>query len=77
MPNDDHSHNHPHKYDGIESSELKEYISHNIKHLEDHIKSFNKLQNKIENKHAIKSLKNAITHLEKGAEELKHLLHHI
>ncbi|NVM52117.1 MAG: hypothetical protein HWN66_00350 [Candidatus Helarchaeota archaeon] len=75
--NHKHPPDHSHPHTSIESTELKEYIEHNIRHLKDHINSFNKLQAKIVDKHAVKSLKNAINHLEKGAEELKHLLQHI
>ncbi|MHA1130263.1 MAG: hypothetical protein ACTSQI_08095 [Candidatus Helarchaeota archaeon] len=77
----------PHEHDGetphthstvqVSSDELKEYVQHNIKHLEDHIKSFSKLRNKITDKHALKSLSNAINHLEQGIKELTHLLHHL
>lgn len=74
--NDPHQ-NHDHEHVQIESAELKEYIMHNIKHLEEHVKSFKKLFDKIEDKHAIQALKNAITHLQKGLDELNHLFHHI
>jgi predicted nucleic acid-binding Zn-ribbon protein len=76
-----HEHNGetPHTHGDVQvgSEELKEYIQHNIRHLEDHINSFNKLQSKIEDKHALKSLKHAVSHLENGIKELKHLLHHL
>jgi len=68
---------HTHTSEHDNTNELKQYLQHNLKHLEDHIKSFSKLQGKIEDTHALESLKAAINHLQKGADELKHILHHL
>jgi len=72
-----HDHSHPHPKINLNSTELRQYLEQNIRHLEEHIKSFTKLQQKIKDNHAIKSLEKAISYLKKGSEELKHTLAHL
>ncbi len=72
-----HAKNHDHEHTEIAASELKDYIKHNIRHLEDHIKSFTKLRTKLDDSHLIESLESAITYLTKGLDELKHLFEHM
>lgn len=76
-----HSHNeHDHHSVGpekVDAAELKDFIEHNIRHLEEHIKIFMKLQNRIEDSHALESLQSAIDFLQQGALELKNVLNHL
>jgi len=61
----------------LDTAELREYIEHNIQHLEGHVKSFTKIQTKIEDLHAAESLQNAIKLLKQGVLELKNVLIHL
>jgi len=76
-----HSHDEQDHYapghDAVDAAELKEYIEHNIKHLEEHVKIFTKLQSKIEDQHALESLRSAIDFLQQGVLELKNVLTHL
>jgi len=74
--NEDHDHS-DELHAELDIAELKEYIDHNIKHLEDHVKSFTKIQAKIEDPHAIQSLQNAIKLLKQGVLELRNVLTHL
>jgi len=74
--NEDHDHS-DEVHSTLDIAELREYIDHNIKHLEEHVKSFTKIQAKIEDSHATQSLQNAIKLLKQGVLELKNVLTHL
>ena len=76
-----HSHDeHKHPSTGpeqVDAVELRDYIEHNIRHLEEHVKIFMKLQDKLEDQHALESLQSAIGLLQQGVLELKNTLNHL
>ena len=78
---DPHSHDkHNHPIEGpnqVDAAELRDYIAHNIKHLEEHIKIFMKLQDKLEDSHAFESLQHAIDLLQQAMLELNTILNHL
>lgn len=74
--NEEHGHS-DEIHSKLDAAELKEYIEHNLKHLEEHIKSFTKLEAKIEDSHATQSLRSAINLLKQGVLELKNVLTHL
>jgi len=61
----------------VDATELRDYVKHNIRHLEEHVKIFMKLQTKIEDQHALESLQSAIDSLLHGILELKNVLSHL